>query len=574
MRAPVRALALLCVLGAVSAGWAAEPTAVEIGKRIYLEGVLSSGAPLQGRHAVSTLRTQGQEAACVNCHQRSGLGMKEGAISIPPVAGAYLFAPASPDLGHGVLPYVETMHGNRTPYTQASIGQAIREGSDADGRILSDLMPRFALSDPDLSALIGYLRTLTVTASPGVVGGTVHFATVFTPDADPVKRRGVLDVLTHYVAEKNTFPLRPSPQMVTSGKTAYSKSMYMANRHWQLHVWDLSGPPESWRAQLERHLAEEPVFAVLSGVGGSNWAPVHQFCEEREVPCLFPNVEVPVVDPHGFYSLYFSKGVLLEAELIGRAIADDLPGDATGARGQAATLAGRTMGPIRTTALRGAAPTQVVQVYRAGDSGEAGARELAAQLRESGIAVRNRVIARRAHGGADVPKALQGLSRDAVLVLWLRPEDIRSLAGLKPPQTIYLSGLMGGLEDAPVPAEWRNHTLLAYPFDPPQRRGVRLDYPLGWFAFRHIPVVAQQVQADTYLACSLLAESVNHMSDTFVRAYLIERLQGMLEHRIVTGYYPHLALGPNQRFASKGGYLVQLPQHGLQLVARSDWVVP
>ena len=141
--------------------------------------------------------------------------------------------------------------------------------------------------------------------------------------------------------------------------------------------------------------------------------------------------------------------------------------------------------------------------------------------------------------------------------------------------TVYLSGLMGGLEKSPLPAGWREHTLMTYPFDLPGRRGVRLDYPLGWFSFRHIPVVAEQVQTDTYLACSLLADVLNRMADNFARPYLIEQLQALLEHRIITGYYPHLTLASNQRFASKGGYVVHFRDPGgTALVAEADWIVP
>jgi len=180
-----------------------------------------------------------------------------------------------------------------------------------------------------------------------------------------------------------------------------------------------------------------------------------------------------------------------------------------------------------------------------------------------------------------VKSALRGLvqrgdARGQALVLWLRPADIAAL-GEAPAggATVYLSGLMGGLEKSPMPAGWREHTLMTYPFDLPDRRGVRLDYPLGWFAFRHIPVVAEQVQVDTYLACSLLADVLHRMADNIARPYLVEQLQELVEHRIITGYYRRLTLATNQRFASKGGYLVRFRDAGgTAVVARGDWIVP
>ena len=34
---------------------------------------------------------------------------------------------------------------------------------------------------------------------------------------------------------------------------------------------------------------------ITSGIGGKTWAPVHQFCERESIPCLLPNVDLPVV---------------------------------------------------------------------------------------------------------------------------------------------------------------------------------------------------------------------------------------------------------------------------------------
>jgi hypothetical protein len=138
-----------------------------------------------------------------------------------------------------------------------------------------------------------------------------------------------------------------------------------------------------------------------------------------------------------------------------------------------------------------------------------------------------------------------------------------------------MSGLLGGLENSPLPASWRERTQMAYPFDLPQNRIVRVDYPLGWFRIRGIRVVDEQMQVDTYLAVGLVSEALNEMVDTFYGPYLIEYLQAMVEHRIVTGYYPRLALAENQHFASKGGYLVKFAQSsGTRLVAEGDWIAP
>ncbi len=320
--------------------------------------------------------------------------------------------------------------------------------------------------------------------------------------------------------------------------------MYRVNRKWELHVWELTGPPDGWEAQLRARQAATPVFAVVSGIGGATWAPVHRFCEREGVPCLLPNVELPVVAEQDFYPVYFSRGVLLEAPLVARRLAE--------AR------------EVR----------RVVQVYRAGDVGAAAAGALQEAARASGLEGELRPLPPGEARGA-LQAALAGTGAHDAVVLWLRPADLRALPAPPAAAAVFASGLMGGLEDAPLPPAWRDAARLTYPFDLPEQRRVRMDFPLGWMTVKRVPVVAERVQVDTYLACVILSETVGHMLDSFVRDYLVERVEAMLSHRLVNGYYPRLGLAPGQRFASKGGYLVRLAgPSGRKVVADGDWVAP
>jgi hypothetical protein len=531
------AVSLLLWTCALSAAHAASTA----GESLYRHGLLPSGQPLQAvREGNATV--QGADAACVNCHRRSGLGSTEGRTTIPPITGPYLFAPRAKSLEELGIPFVDTARLEREPYTDETLARAIREGIGANGRPLDYLMPRYQIDDAAMAELIAYLKGMKFGPVPGVTASTLHFATIITPDADRVKRQGMLAVMNQYFSDKNGAVAR------TKAPTLYSshRVMFRVERRWQLHVWELTGAPATWQAQLRQHLAAEPVFAVISGLGGSTWEPVQQFCEEQSVPCLFPNVEAPTGHDDDFYSVYFSRGVLLEAQLIARQLAET-----------------------------GESVPKVVQVFRAGDVGEQAARALRAARAGSGQQFVNRVLRARA-SPRELSAALSEVGSDDALVMWLRPDDLRLLQSV-PAKTarVWISGEMGDLEQAPLPPSWRAVTRMAYPVDLPGQRVVRVDYALGWFRIRKIPLLAERVQADTYLACGLVSETLNHMVDAFVREYLIERVEMALDHRALTGYYPHLTLAPGQRFASKGGYIVRFsdPQ-GPRITALGDWITP
>jgi hypothetical protein len=524
-----------------SAAWA-ESAASTVGEMVYRHGVLPSGKPLRGEREAGVV-IEGEMAACVTCHRRSGLGAWEGSSVIPPIIGRYLFRPGAKNVEDLDLPHVQGFTPNRDAYNDVTLARAIRAGIGPDGHQLGYLMPHYDLDDPTMASLIEYLKGLTNDPVPGVSRDTLHFATIITPDADGMRRQGVLDVLNRFFAGKNAGYRGESPPLQAS-----RQYMYRVNRKWELHVWELTGTPDTWEQQLHDRLSAEPVFAVISGLGGRSWAPVHRFCERESVPCLLPNVDLPVVAEADFYSIYFSKGVLLEGELISRRLRES----------------GGRLGLHR-----------AVQVFRKGDIGEDAAKAAGTAIATTGIETVNRAL-KAGGSGQELVSALADTGAGDAVILWLRPADLASL----PPEIgkaseVFMSGLMGGLENSPLPAAWRAVTLMTYPFDLPDLRKVRMNYPLSWFKIEHIPIVAERTQSDTYLACVILAETIGHMLDSFVRDYLVERVEVMLSHRLMNAYYPRLGLAPGQRFASKGGYIVRFAgSEGTRLVADGSWTVP
>ena len=216
------------------------PVLVEAGRRIYEQGLLPSGAPLQGVRD-GTVPVSGAGAACVLCHRRSGMGVAEGLNFVPPVTAPALFEPYRP-VGHRTrtapgVKFDDFPSRTRPPYDSKSLARALRDGESPGGHRFQFMMPRYELTDPDMAALEAYLRTLSATPSPGFDGMTTHFATVIAPGVDPRRRKAMLGVLEACFAER--FPVgHVDPR---------SGGVPSQRLEWRLHVWDLSGPPAGWR---------------------------------------------------------------------------------------------------------------------------------------------------------------------------------------------------------------------------------------------------------------------------------------------------------------------------------------
>jgi hypothetical protein len=193
----VRVLAAAAALMLCGVAETAAPVSMPAGEGIYREGRLASGQPRRGQRA-GARPLQGQDAACVQCHRRSGLGMVEGRTVIPPITGQLLFRPGQrltrDSAMHEGGTHLLATPPDRPAYDEMALARAIRDGVGANGRGLDYLMPRYDLDEASMADLIAYLKRLSAGRIAGVGETTLQFATIVTPDADPAERSGMLEV--------------------------------------------------------------------------------------------------------------------------------------------------------------------------------------------------------------------------------------------------------------------------------------------------------------------------------------------------------------------------------------------
>jgi len=127
-----------CVAACIAAGCG--PSGHELGRAIYDDGV-----GVDGRIAY----TQGPDwlrfasPGCAVCHGNRGQGLTVQASGVTGVAPAVTWAALA-----------------ARGYDEAALRKALAAGVDPHGREFHYYMPRWAMSDAELDALVAYLRAL------------------------------------------------------------------------------------------------------------------------------------------------------------------------------------------------------------------------------------------------------------------------------------------------------------------------------------------------------------------------------------------------------------------------------
>jgi mono/diheme cytochrome c family protein len=508
-----------------------------LGQRIYRDGTGASGQPLKAVGAAQTTLAA-KDVACANCHRRSGYGSAEGRLFVRPITGPALRREYGIEV-HSVRGRARIGVSPRPPYNDEYLAKAIRTGIDSSGKTLDSAMPRYALTDAEMKALTAYLFSLSLQPAPGVDDEDVHLATVIQPDIAPERRRAMLEVMQAFVKDKSGSS-RHEEQRREAGNMRKARSF----RKWVLHVWELTRPSETWAAQLDAFYKERPVFALVGGLGNASWRPIHEFCERNEIPSVFPLVDLPVVTGTNNYNIYFSRGVTLDAEVIAKFLRQQ----------------GRT--------------GRVIQVYRADDEGTAAAAAFRASIAANdGLTLEDKVL--EATPTTSFWDQLYATNPSA-LVLWLGAQDLNaarpSEGSIAPAIFVSFNLLKGRLPTAKLAAQGLR---LVYPSDLPPRRDARLSRSKLWLHNKGIPLTDETLQINAQYAMAVASDSLGHIMDTFSRDYFVERLEHVVTQSPMPSIYQTVSLGPGQRFAAKGSYIVLVTDDTKnQLKAMSGWIVP
>jgi hypothetical protein len=114
---------------------------------------------------------------------------------------------------------------------------------------------------------------------------------------------------------------------------------------------------------------------------------------------------------------------------------------------------------------------------------------------------------------------------------------------------------------------------LAHPFALPKGKGER-DRARLWLSARKVPPGEERLQNNAFFAAAIAVDAVDQLLDFFSRDYLLEKVEHMVENAVPPSSYPRLSLGPGQRFASKGSYLLRYAPETGGFVPEGDWIVP
>lgn len=507
---PIASLLLLGCLSLTANALSLTPEE-SAGKRLYREGLSSSGEVVMARVGAAEILLPAKSMPCANCHGNDGQGRPEGGIRPPDITWSRLSAPYGQ----------QQVNGRDYPaYSEAGVARAVQEGRDPANQRLDPAMPRFVLSMADQRNLTAYLKRLADDRDPGLEPDTLHLGTLL-PASGPLaeEARTVAAVLRASIARIN-------------------EEGGIHGRKLQLSIVD-PGPDQASALAALRQLIDTPVFALV--------APLAPALGDG-LPAVLEETGVPLVG-----------GVsLLGASPRSRQIFEPLPGLAE----QLMALADFAARDLQANQQ----PTLIVYQEQGGQG--AVAQQLNGYLQAHGwTQVRMQALdpaqAQLLEPQLTGIQALFYLGSGAgfgQLGAQLQATGAR-------PQLFAASSQVAG-DVRQLPSELSRRVFLAYPFVPGDwtdegRAALQQLRQRTGLGGRH---AVQQVGA--YSSMLLLSEGIKQAGRDASREKLLAALEGL--HDFSTGLTPPMSFGPGQRMGLRGAHIVtvELPDQRFFPVAR------
>jgi ABC-type branched-subunit amino acid transport system substrate-binding protein len=490
------------------------------GKQIYLRGTSASGVDILAYVGQGSLEVPGSAMACANCHGLDGLGKPEGGVSPSKVTWDSLTRPLDATGSSG---------RQRPAYTERELAFAITLGLDPAGNRLLSIMPRYQMSRDDLKDLLVYLKRLGNDRDPGISDEEIVIGTAI-PSTGSLAEMGkeVKAVTLAFFAEINS-----------------QGGVY--NRRLKLKSIETAETPAATRANIERFLKDEYVFAMTGAFIAGAEKEIVPMLAQHEVPLVGPLTLDPQIGvPLNRQVFYLGAGVDGQARALINFIA---------ARPEFKSSAIAVVYPLNElnasilAAIKEQSQKDALKAPQAYDyvSGRFNAAEIVNQLRKT------------------LPDVIFFMGNTADLLALMRESD---KAGWFPKIFLPGTGAAAGIFGAPLGFDGR--IFISFPTTPDDQTAEGIKEFRALAEKYQLTTKHQAAQISAYVAAKILVEALKRAGRDLSRERLVRVLEGLYEYP--TGLTPTITFGPNRRIGAMGAYVLTIDLKRKQFVSAGGWV--
>ena len=490
------------------------------GKQIYIQGTSRSGKEILAYLGESSLEVPGSAMPCANCHGLGGEGKPEGGVD-----------PSNLTWESLTKPYGSTKaDGRRHPaYTERGVELAITRGTDPAGNKLLNVMPRYQMTSGDMADLIAYLKRLGKDRDPGIYENRIVIGS-----AVPAKG-----------------PLAEMGQAVKALTSAFFDELNsqggIYNRRVELKFIETGETPAATRANLERLLTDEQIFAMTGAFIAGAEKELIPLLAQKEVPLIGPLTLLPQtgspLNRQVFYLLSGTDGQV-------RALIDFASKKAELKNPGVAVVYPRS--EINANVLEAIKDQSKKQGWGAPQSYD----YVPGQFDAAGA----------------MPKLNQA-NRTVVFFLGSSDEAISFMREAEKASwfpSIFLPSANAGAGIFEAPAGFDGKLFLSFPTSPADQTAEGIKEFRALAEKYKLPTKHVAAQISAYSAARILTEALKRAGKDLSREKLIQFLEGFYEYR--TGLIPAISYGPNRRVGAMGAYVVTVDLKTKQFTPASGWI--